>query len=163
MSRVGAFGPQLAGGRCAGGSIARNGAPNVRLGRGLLFAITWGNCVASQYAPVAVFALVTVAFLIALLIVGRLVRPARPAPQKLATYECGNEPVGQSWGPFHFRFYLYALLFVLFDVETAYIYPWAVRFQKLGLFAVIEMTIFLAILVLGLAYAWRKGALQWED
>ena len=117
---------------------------------------------ASQYLVVAVFAAVGVAFLIALLLFSWLVRPARPNQVKLATYECGNEPIGSPWARFNIRYYLVALLFLLFDVETIYLYPWAVRFRALGLFATIEMFIFIAILAFGLVYAWRKGALEWQ-
>jgi NADH-quinone oxidoreductase subunit A len=121
--------------------------------------------VAAQYAVVAVFAAVGLAFLIAILLFSWLLRPHRPGEAKLGTYECGNEPIGSPWARFNFRYYIFALLFLLFDVETAYLYPWAVRLRALralGLFAVIEMFIFIGILALGLVYAWRKGALEWQ-
>lgn len=78
------------------------------------------------------------------------------------TYECGMETYGTSWVRFNVSFYLYALLFVIFDIETVFLYPWAVSFRHLGLFGFIEMIIFIAILLVGLAYAWKKEALRWE-
>ena len=118
--------------------------------------------VANDYRVVAVFGAIGLAFLIATLVLSRLVRPDRPDKIKLGTYECGNEPVGSPWVSFNFRYYLFALLFLLFDVETAYIYPWAVKAKALGLFAAVEMFVFIGILAFGLVYAWRKGALEWQ-
>lgn len=115
-----------------------------------------------QYAYVVVFALVGIAFVMITLMVAWAIRPSRPSREKLIPYESGIIPVGDAWGQFNIRYYVYALLFVLFDVESAYLYPWAVRVGKLGSYAVVEMAIFLAILGFGLAYAWRKGLLQWE-
>ena len=117
----------------------------------------------SQYNILVVFFFIGLAFLAALLFLSRLIRPARPTPTKLSTYECGIPPVGESWGRFNIRYYIFALLFVLFDVEAAFVYPWAVKLGQLKLFALIEMLIFLAILALGLVYAWRKGNLEWQD
>jgi len=88
-------------------------------------------------------------------------RPSNPNPTKLETYECGVTTIGTSWIQFNFRYYYFALLFVLFDVETVFLLPWAVKFQKLGMFGLVEMALFLAILVFGYVYAWRKGALEW--
>ncbi len=116
----------------------------------------------NQYAYVAVFALVGVVFVIITLLISWVLRPAKPSAAKSTPYECGIVPVGDAWGQFNIRYYLFALLFLLFDVEAAYLYPWAVRVGKLGLYAVVEMAIFLGIVGLGLAYAWRKGGLQWE-
>lgn len=117
----------------------------------------------NQYAIVAVFFFIGLAFLAALLTFSRLIRPGRPDPEKLSTYECGMKPIGQSWGQFNIRYYIFALLFVLFDVEAAFIYPWAVKLGQLKLFAFVEMLIFLAILAVGLIYAWRKGTLEWLE
>jgi NADH-quinone oxidoreductase subunit A len=116
----------------------------------------------NQYAYVVVFALVGAAFVIATLVVAWALRPSRPSREKLVPYESGIVPVGDAWGQFNVRYYIFALLFVLFDVESAYLFPWAVRVGQLGLFAVVEMAIFLAILGFGLGYAWRKGLLRWE-
>jgi NADH-quinone oxidoreductase subunit A len=89
-------------------------------------------------------------------------QPRHATAQKLSTCECGVEPVGRAWVQFKASYFLYALVFVVFDVETVFLYPWAVQFRSLGLFAVIEMMIFIGILLIGLAYAWKKGALEWK-
>ena len=115
-----------------------------------------------QYAYVAIFACVGKALLVIALTAAWVLRPRRPSAAKATPYECGIVPKGDAWNQFNIRYYLFALLFVIFDVEAAYLYPWAVRVGKLGAYAVVEMAIFLAILGFGLAYAWRKGALQWE-
>ena len=90
-----------------------------------------------------------------------LIRPSKPSSKKLFTYECGEVPVGSSWVQFNIRYYLFALIFVIFDVEVAFLFPWAVVFKELGLVAFVEMMIFMAILLIGLLYAWRKGILKW--
>src|SRR5438552_13060534 len=93
--------------------------------------------------------------------VGRLLRPNGPEPQKYLNYECGVDPVGTGWSQSHVRYYIYALLFVMFDVEAVFVFPWAVRLEGLGVFGLVEMVIFILILALGLLYAWRKGVLRW--
>jgi len=90
-----------------------------------------------------------------------LVRPKRPYPQKSSTYECGLETIGPTWVRFRVQFYLYALLFVIFDIETVFLYPWAVALNRLSTFAIVEMAVFILILVAGLAYAWKVRALEW--
>ena len=91
------------------------------------------------------------------------VRPKKPSLVKSSVYECGMRPIGpERWMQFNFRYYTYALLFVIFDVEIVFIYPWAIKFRQLGLFAFLEMLVFILILVIGWAYAWRKRALEWE-
>ncbi len=90
-----------------------------------------------------------------------LLGPKKPGRIKQQTYECGLETVGESWVQFKVQYYLFALLFVIFDIEIAFLLPWAVAHARLGLFALLEMVIFLGILVVGLVYAWRKGALEW--
>jgi NADH-quinone oxidoreductase subunit A len=112
------------------------------------------------YFTVAVFMAAALGMVGAMLGVGRLLRPTRPQPQKLITYESGVDPLG-GWGQAHVRYYLYALLFVMFDVEAVFIFPWAVRLEALGVFGLIEMVVFIVILALGLLYAWRKGVLRW--
>lgn len=87
--------------------------------------------------------------------------PHKPTDKKLSTYECGEETVGGSWIQFNVRYYLIGLAFVIFDVEAIFLVPWALTLRSLGMFAFIEMAVFLGILFLGLAYAWRKGALEW--
>jgi len=92
---------------------------------------------------------------------GFLVRPDRPQPEKYLTYESGVDPVGSGWTQSQIRYYVFALLFVLFDVEAVFIFPWATRLEVYGLFGLIEMAIFVFVLSLGLVYAWRKGVLRW--
>ncbi|HAM35898.1 MAG TPA: NADH-quinone oxidoreductase subunit A [Elusimicrobia bacterium] len=96
------------------------------------------------------------------LIAAWLLRPSLPYARKLSTYECGIQPTGTSEVKLNIRFYVFALLFVVFDVEILYIYPWAVTVKEVGSLALAEMAVFLAVLFLGLIYAWRKGALVWE-
>ncbi len=100
--------------------------------------------------------------IIASVVLGALrIRPKHPNPVKSATYECGVETVGDAWGQFNVRYYIIALLFVLFDVEAVFLYPWAVAFRQLGLFALVEAVLFVLILVVGYVYAWRRQALEW--
>lgn len=95
--------------------------------------------------------------------IARLLRPSNPYSVKRETYESGNEPIGESWVRFKVKYYIFALLFVVFEVETVFLYPWAVIFDNLDKwFAFLEMTIFLVILVIGLIYAWRKKVLEWK-
>jgi len=91
----------------------------------------------------------------------RLLGPRKPNPAKQETYECGIETVGEAWVQFKVQYYIYALVFLIFDIETVFLFPWAVAFDKLPLFAVVEGVIFIAILMAGLLFAWRKGALEW--
>ena len=117
---------------------------------------------------IAIFAIVAVLVPVGLLLLSRLavsvhIRPRKPDPVKASLYECGMEPIGPiRWSQFNFRYYKYALLFLVFDVETVFIYPWAIKFKQLGLFALIEMMVFVLILVVGWMYAWRKRALEWD-
>jgi NADH:ubiquinone oxidoreductase subunit 3 (subunit A) len=87
--------------------------------------------------------------------------PKKPSPMKGATYECGIETVGESWVQFKAQYYIFALVFLVFDVETVFLFPWAVKLGQLGMFAVIEGIIFILILLVGLVYTWRKGMLEW--
>jgi NADH-quinone oxidoreductase subunit A len=91
----------------------------------------------------------------------RLIAPRRPLPEKLLTYECGIDPVGEGWSQSQVRYYVYGFLFVIFDVESVFLFPWAGIFEDLGYQAVVEMAIFVGILAVGLLYAWRKGVLKW--
>lgn len=117
---------------------------------------------ASEYAYVALFFVVGVLFVVFNTdVLSRLVRPAKPTPEKLTTYECGEDPIGGSWVRIHVRYYLVALVYILFAVETVFLFPWAIVYRSLGMFAFIEMVIFIVILLVGLAYAWKKGALDW--
>jgi NAD(P)H-quinone oxidoreductase subunit 3 len=96
------------------------------------------------------------------IVIAQFLSPKVGGAVNRTTYESGNEPIGGAWIQFNIRYYMFALVFVIFDVETVFLYPWAVAFNKLGLLAFIEALIFIAILVLGLVYAWRKGALEWS-
>lgn len=108
------------------------------------------------------FLLVAVLFPLAPIILAYLLAPKKPNPIKSATYECGIESKTESWIQFKVQYYIYALIFVIFDIETIFIYPWAVAYNQLGIFALIEMFIFLVILALGLVYAWKKKVLEWK-
>ena len=113
------------------------------------------------YGYVGVMLAVAVVFAAAPLVIARFVRPSRPNPVKLSTYECGMETIGPTWIQYHVGFYIYALVFVIFDVETVFLYPWALAYGQLGLFALVEMLLFIAILSVGLVYALRKRVLRW--
>ncbi len=114
-----------------------------------------------QYLTVAIFGVAATGMVAAMLGLGRLVRPHRPQPQKYINYESGVDPVGVGWSQSQIRYYIFALLFVMFDVEAVFIFPWAIRLEAFGLFGLVEMAIFIVILALGLVYAWRKGVLRW--
>lgn len=117
---------------------------------------------AADYAYVALFLVVGALFVVVNIdIVARLIRPSKPTPVKLSIYECGEEPIGSPWLRIHVRYYLFALVYILFAVETVFLFPWAIVYRSLGLFAFVEMMIFIVILLVGLAYAWAKGALEW--
>jgi NADH-quinone oxidoreductase subunit A len=120
-----------------------------------------------QYGLIAIFTAIAVILPGTLLVVSWLfsfvrVRPSKPNTLKKTPYECGMNLIGDRWPQFNFRYYTFALLFVVFDVETVFIYPWAVYFKQLGLFAFVEMLIFILILVVGWAYAWKHKALEWR-
>ena len=108
------------------------------------------------------FLLLSAAVPVLSLLTNKLLSPSSRAGERQLTYESGMEPIGGAWIQFNIRYYMFALVFVIFDVETVFLYPWAVAFHKLGLLAFIEALIFIAILVVALAYAWRKGALEWS-
>ena len=113
------------------------------------------------YIPVMLFVLVAICFAIFTLVLAGLVNTSRYNKVKLEPYECGIEPDTDARGRYSVRYYLIAMLFVIFDVETVFMFPWAVIMDELALFGLIEMLVFLFILVLGYVYAWRKGALEW--
>jgi NADH-quinone oxidoreductase subunit A len=116
----------------------------------------------TEFAKVLLFLFIGVVFVAGGLITSRLLRPHRPNTEKSTIYECGEEPIGNPWIKFNIRFYTVALIFLIFDVEVVFLFPWAVIYKELGLFAFVEMVIFLAILILGFAYAWAKGDLEWD-
>jgi NADH:ubiquinone oxidoreductase subunit 3 (subunit A) len=119
------------------------------------------------YVFIAILLIASLVFAVTPLLMAFVIRPKRPNPVKNATYECGlefesfPEEARPVWVPFRVQYYIYALVFVIFDIETVFLYPWAVAYRQLGLYALAEMFLFIAILVFGLAYAWRKGALEW--
>jgi NADH-quinone oxidoreductase subunit A len=114
-----------------------------------------------DFATVLVYVLVSAGFIFGSMTLGRVLRPNRPTPEKLTTYECGEAPIGSAWIQFNVRFYVIALIFLIFDVELAILFPWVVIFKKVGLLALAEMMIFVAILVVGFVYVWVKGDLEW--
>jgi NADH-quinone oxidoreductase subunit A len=115
----------------------------------------------SSYVVVAIFSALGVLLVGLTLGIGRIIRPRNPTVAKLSTYECGVDPVGGGWSQSQIRYYIFALLFVMFDVEAVFIFPWAVTLKSLGKQALVEMVIFILILALGLVYAWRKKLLEW--
>lgn len=119
-----------------------------------------------QYGLIAIFSVIAVIVPVSMLLLSRTaskigLRPMTPTEVKSDTYECGVEAIGGRWNLFNFRYYMFAILFVIFDVEVVFLYPWATKFLRLELFALIEMGIFVGILLVGLAYAWRKHDLEW--
>ena len=114
-----------------------------------------------SYLTVVWFGLAAVGVAGLLLWISSLLRPNRPNKEKLLTYESGVDPVGHGWSQSQVRYYIFALLFVVFDVEAVFIFPWATQLERYGMFGLIEMGAFVFILLLGLIYAWRKGVLRW--
>jgi NADH-quinone oxidoreductase subunit A len=114
-----------------------------------------------NYVPIFLFAGVVAVLIPFTLLIAKLVRPDNPGKTKLMPYECGVDPIGDSRQRYTVRFYIVAILFVVFDVETIFLFPWAVQYKQLGLFGFVEMMIFLAILVVGYIWIWKKGALEW--
>lgn len=116
----------------------------------------------NNYILVAIFLILGVLLPVVALSFGALLRPHKPNAAKQTTYESGIEPFGDSRVQFNVRYYIFALMFVIFDVETVFLYPWAVAYEKLGVFALIEMLIFVIMLIIGLIYAWKKKVLKWS-
>jgi len=123
---------------------------------------------AKEFLPVGVFIVIGIAFVIVSLLMAWLVRPHKPSKVKQSTYECGEIPIGDAWIQFRVGYYIYALIFLVFDVESMFIFPWAAsmlgysRNAGLAVLAFVDMLIFVGLLAVGLAYAWRKGVLQWK-
>ncbi len=115
-----------------------------------------------SYLTVGAFAVLGAVLVLAMLGVASVLAPNNPDSQKELTYESGVDPVGSGWSQSYVRYYVFGLLFVIFEVEAVFIFPWAILLEKLGLFGLIEMLIFIVILILGLVYAIRKGVLRWE-
>ncbi len=118
----------------------------------------------SDYLPVLLLLGVATAFGVLSLVVSALLRPHRPTPAKSAPYECGIEPMRLPKGErFPVRFYIVAMLFIIFDIETIFLFPWAVTFRQLGLFGLIEMTVFIALVFVAYVYVWKSGGLDWAS
>ena len=120
------------------------------------------DLIAQSYLPILVFMVIASAFAIVSIMAGYLVRPSRPYRAKLSPYESGSPVFSDARAPIPMRYYIIAMLFVIFDIETVFIYPWAVVFNQLGLFGLVEMVLFIVILLVGYFYAWKKGALEWD-
>jgi NADH-quinone oxidoreductase subunit A len=114
-----------------------------------------------DYGAVFGFIITGIGLVLVTFFISRLIRPHRPYQVKNETYECGIPAVGSSWVQFNNRFYIFGLIFVIFDVEAVFLFPWAVAYKSLGFFALVEMVIFIAVLLVGLVYAWKRGALKW--
>jgi NADH-quinone oxidoreductase subunit A len=119
-----------------------------------------GVTLLSDYNFIGVFVVVALIFPFIALGLAWLLRPKKPNPIKTDTYECGLQTIGDTWVQFRAQYYIYALVFVVFDIEAVFLFPWAVAYHKMGLWALVEVFVFLAILTVGLVYAWRKGALR---
>lgn len=115
----------------------------------------------NEWLYIGIFLLLAPVFPALALVIPRIIAPRKPNPIKSETYECGIETVGATWVQFKVQYYIFALVFLIFDVETVFLFPWAVAFDQLPLFAVLEGILFILILVAGLVFAWRKGALEW--
>jgi len=120
-----------------------------------------GSTYGMTYLYVGIFMLLITGFVATTLVLARLLSPGRPSGTKNQIYETGETTVTDPWRPFPVRYYVFALLFLIFDVEAAFLYPWAVIYRDLGLYGFVEMVIFVLILTVGLVYAWKKGALKW--
>jgi NADH-quinone oxidoreductase subunit A len=118
--------------------------------------------VLAEYLPTLVFLIVAAGIGMSLIVIGNILGPKRPSAEKLSAYECGFNPFEDSRMQFDVRYYLVAILFIVFDLEIAFVYPWALIFRDLGVFGLIEMGIFLSLLVIGFVYVWKRGALEWE-
>lgn len=116
----------------------------------------------SPYVSVAILFVLCAVVVGAMVSLNRILGPIAGGEVKSETFECGNPPSGSAWGRFSVKFYMPAILFIVFDLEVVFLYPWAVTFRELGLFGLVEMVVFVSILGLGLLYAWRKGALEWD-
>jgi NADH-quinone oxidoreductase subunit A len=132
-----------------------------------LFSRAWSlpaavRKVLQNYLPILIFLAVAGAFALLLLVLGFVLGPRRPDPDKLSPYECGFEAFEDSRMKFDVRYYLVAILFIIFDLEIAFLFPWAVSLDTIGGFGLLSMAVFLAVLVVGFAYEWKKGALEWD-
>jgi NADH-quinone oxidoreductase subunit A len=116
----------------------------------------------ANYFPILVFIGAAFVFGAGTLLISYFLQPRLPDPEKLSVYECGSEPFSDARMPFPVRYYIIAMLFVIFDIEILFLYPWAIAFDKIGVIGMVEMLIFIALFVVGYIYAWKKGALEWD-
>ena len=116
----------------------------------------------TDYLPIFIFFLVAVGFALFTIFASAIIGKRKPTPQKMLPYECGMDPIGEARKPFSVKFYIIAMLFIVFDIEAVFLYPWAVIFRDLKIFGLVEMAVFIAILLVGFVYVWKKGALEWE-
>lgn len=116
----------------------------------------------AEYLPTLLFLIVAAGIGIALIVIGNLLGPKRPSSEKLSPYECGFNAFEDARMRFDVRYYLVAILFIVFDLEIAFVYPWALTFRELGGYGLVEMGVFLGLLLIGFVYVWKKGALEWE-
>jgi NADH-quinone oxidoreductase subunit A len=116
----------------------------------------------TEFGKILIFLIIGAMFVAGGLIASWILRPNRPYPAKQTAYECGEEPIGNAWIRFNVRFYVVALIFLIFEVEIVFLFPWALVYRQMGLFAFVEMAIFLIILLVGFAYVWAKGDLDWD-
>lgn len=115
-----------------------------------------------RYFPILLFIGIAAAFGVVTLVISYLVQPKYPESEKLSPYECGSEPFSDARMPFPVRYYIFAMLFVIFDIEVIFLYPWAVVFDKIGLLGLVEMLVFIGLFLVAYVYAWKKGALEWD-
>ncbi|NCO51637.1 MAG: NADH-quinone oxidoreductase subunit A [Deltaproteobacteria bacterium] len=115
-----------------------------------------------SYVPILVLIGIAFAFAVAVVVLSRLIGQKKPSEVKLAPYECGMPLLSSAQERFSIKFYIVAMLFILFDIEAVFLYPWAVMFKRLGIFGFVEMGVFIIILLVGFVYVWKKGALEWE-
>jgi NADH-quinone oxidoreductase subunit A len=116
----------------------------------------------TRYFPILLFVFVALAFGVVTLLISHFVQPKYPEPEKLSAYECGSEPFSDARMPFPVRYYIFAMLFVIFDIEVIFLYPWAIVFSKIGIIGLVEMLVFIGLFLVAYVYAWRKGALEWD-
>ena len=115
-----------------------------------------------EYLPIFIFFIVAVGFALVTLFLSAIFGKRKMTPQKMIPYECGMDPIGEARKRFSVRFYIVAMLFIVFDIEAVFLFPWAVIFRDLKIFGLVEMGVFIAILLVGFVYVWKKGALEWE-
>jgi len=126
-----------------------------------IFYMKGGREMSDNFAAVGIALVVAIAINLIMMLMPKLLAPKKPVPEKLTPYEGGNVTIGRTWLGFKSNYFLYALVFTAFDVETVFLFPWALSFRQLGTFAFIEMFVFIVILLVGFWYAWKEGALEW--